>query len=103
MGLDTYEEGNAVCGQTPDGIIFLLTLIFFQSSPRYPPLHGAHWALTELGGYDRQPDHSHGGVYLLVVITGDLTVQGQISPVLLAHQCLQKIALFVNALHYHYH
>ena len=48
MGLDTYEEGNAVCGQTPDGIIFLLTLIFFQSSPRYPPLHGAHWALTYL-------------------------------------------------------
>ena len=88
-----------------------LTTEFWHNGPPEPqpgrPLQYFHLARepmdTVLGGYGRQPDHSHGGVYLLVVITGHLTVQGQISPVLLAHQCLQKIALFVNALHYHYH
>lgn len=32
--------------QTPDGIIFLLALIFSKAPPRYPPHHGTHWAYT---------------------------------------------------------
>ena len=37
--------------QTPDGIIFLLALIFSKAPPRYPPHHGAHWAYTHIHMY----------------------------------------------------
>ena len=88
-----------------------LTTEFWHNGPPEPqpgrPLQYFHLVRKTMdtvpGGYDRQTNHSHGGVYLLVVITGHLTVQGQISPVLWARQFLQKIALFANAHHHHYH
>ena len=41
------KRGMPSGAQTPDGIIFLLALIFSKAPPRYPPHHGAHWAYTE--------------------------------------------------------
>ena len=40
------KRGMPSGAQTPDGIIFLLALIFSKAPPRYPPHHGAHWAYT---------------------------------------------------------
>jgi len=40
------KQGMPSGAQTPDGIIFLLALIFSKAPPRYPPHHGAHWAYT---------------------------------------------------------
>ena len=42
------KRGMPSGGQTPDGIIFLLALIFSKAPPRYPPHHGAHWAYTNI-------------------------------------------------------
>ena len=42
------KRGMPSGAQTPDGIIFLLALIFSKAPPRYPPHHGAHWAYTKL-------------------------------------------------------
>lgn len=42
------KRGMPSGAQTPDGIIFLLALIFSKAPPRYPPHHGAHWAYTRL-------------------------------------------------------
>ena len=44
------KRGMPSGAQTPDGIIFLLALIFSKAPPRYPPHHGAHWAYTFDGG-----------------------------------------------------
>ena len=41
------KRGMPSGAQTPDGIIFLLALIFSKAPPRYPPHHGAHWAYTK--------------------------------------------------------
>ena len=43
------KRGMPSGAQTPDGIIFLLALIFSKAPPRYPPHHGAHWAYTSDG------------------------------------------------------
>ena len=40
------KRGMPSGAQTPDGIIFLLALIFSKAPPRYPPHHGAHWAYS---------------------------------------------------------
>ena len=45
------KRGMPSGAQTPDGIIFLLALIFSKAPPRYPPHHGAHWAYTGIGVY----------------------------------------------------
>ena len=42
------KRGMPSGAQTPDGIIFLLALIFSKAPPRYPPHHGAHWAYTPI-------------------------------------------------------
>ena len=47
------KRGMPSGAQTPDGIIFLLALIFSKAPPRYPPHHGAHWAYTGYGGKAR--------------------------------------------------
>ena len=44
------KRGMPSGAQTPDGIIFLLALIFSKAPPRYPPHHGAHWAYTAFTG-----------------------------------------------------
>lgn len=44
------KRGMPSGAQTPDGIIFLLALIFSKAPPRYPPHHGAHWAYTMYQG-----------------------------------------------------
>ena len=45
------KRGMPSGAQTPDGIIFLLALIFSKAPPRYPPHHGAHWAYTTIQEY----------------------------------------------------
>ena len=49
------KRGMPSGAQTPDGIIFLLALIFSKAPPRYPPHHGAHWAYT-LMDHESNPD-----------------------------------------------
>ena len=46
LRLIIMKRGMPSGAQTPDGIIFLLALIFSKAPPRYPPHHGAHWAYT---------------------------------------------------------
>lgn len=61
------KRGMPSGAQTPDGIIFLLALIFSKAPPRYPPHHGAHWAYTfaeacateTLGIHGYLPSHPH--------------------------------------------
>ena len=40
------KRGMPSGAQTPDGIIFLLALIFSKALRDIPPHHGAHWAYT---------------------------------------------------------
>ena len=41
------KRGMPSGAQTPDGIIFLLALIFSKALRDIPPHHGAHWAYTD--------------------------------------------------------
>ena len=45
------KRGMPSGAQTPDGIIFLLALIFSKAPPRYPPHQGAHWAYTTIRSF----------------------------------------------------
>ena len=51
------KRGMPSGAQTPDGIIFLLALIFSKAPPRYPPHHGAHWAYTYQNDYSDRVDN----------------------------------------------
>ena len=71
------KRGMPSGAQTPDGIIFLLALIFSKAPPRYPPHHGAHWAYTvvipligEKNGTKRNILVDERGVLLSIVVTG---------------------------------
>lgn len=59
------KRGMPSGAQTPDGIIFLLALIFSKAPPRYPPHHGAHWAYTDILDYFPAIPASHSSINVL--------------------------------------
>lgn len=61
------KRGMPSGAQTPDGIIFLLALIFSKAPPRYPPHHGAHWAYTYESAASKRPKTAYSSVALPTV------------------------------------